>query len=128
VRVTAAASGGGGNTIGVFNDSAQVSLNDVRATGVGPSGEIAGVYNVGATVKLTQVTAAAGGSGGTRQGLLNTFAASTVTADRSTFSGVTNSVSNNGSSDVRIGGSQLAGPVFTEAGSTTSCLYSYTDA
>ena len=48
-----------------------------------------------------------------------------MTADRSTFSGVTNSVLNAASSSLQIGGSRLVGPVFTQAGSTTSCVLSY---
>jgi hypothetical protein len=125
--VIASSFGGGGNSYAVINQpGSQVSLTEVTATASGSAGTFVGIYNSSATVQLTGVIARGiGGGAGNRQGLFNDTGASTVSVDRSTLTGTTNSVLNSNSSVLRVGGSQLVGPVATISGATTSCVLSY---
>lgn len=119
--------GGGGGSIAILNSTgSQVSLTEGTATASAPAGVVIGVKNLGASVQLTSVIATAtGGAGSTRNGLFNDAGTSTVSVDRSTLTGASNSVFNTSSSVLRIGGSQLVGPVTTIGGAVTSCVLSY---
>jgi hypothetical protein len=71
------------------------------------------------------VVATASGASGARSGLSNDTGTSTVSVDRSSLTGATNSVYNANSSVLRIGASQLAGLVTTISGAVSSCVSSY---
>jgi hypothetical protein len=129
-NVTASASGtANAFGAGVANGSgATVSLTNVVATGTGAGAGASGIgiYNFGASVRAVNVTATGGGTSGSRYGMLNGTGSnpSTVTVDRSTLTGVTASFSNQ-IGTTKIASSQLAGPVATAGGATTTCLLSY---
>ena len=126
--VTAAAFDATSFSIGVFNvgGNGAADLTDVSATAAASAGSVAGVYNDTVTVGLTNVKATTAGSTATRFGLINAGSApSVVTVDRSTLAGSVNSILNQVGSTVRVAASQLAGPVGSSGGGTTTCLFSY---
>jgi hypothetical protein len=125
-NVSATVFGGSNLTAGVFNDGTNVTMKDVAAEVRGSGGEISGIRNHGATVNLTNVNAMAAGAGGNRHGIFNNVTASTVTVERSTLSGATNSILNGVSSTTRVALSKLVGTA-SNSGGTLTCLLSYND-
>ena len=114
-------------TAGVFNEGTNVTMKDVAANARGSGGEISGIRNHGATVDLTNVNAMAAGAGGNRHGIFNNVTASTVTVERSTLSGATNSILNGVSSTTRVALSKLVGTASNSGGTSLTCLLSYDD-
>jgi hypothetical protein len=125
-NVAASAAGGTSFNVGISTESgASTTLVGVTATGSGPTGSGAyGVTQFGASARLTNVTAQGMGATTTRIGLASFSPPSTVTVDRSTIAGATNSAVNSSGGTLTIAQSQLAGPVFN-SGATTSCLMAY---
>jgi trimeric autotransporter adhesin len=110
-NVTAAASGGTSYNLGVFNNSSSSpTMTNVTATASGGSLSNYGVYNRESSPTMTNVTAAASGGTG-NYGMKNDSAsgAYTIIADRCTFEGSTNSISNDNEFTLRIGASKLIG-------------------
>jgi hypothetical protein len=125
--ISASAATAGNFVCGVATFNASVSLRNVTATASSSAAgsTSAGVFNSESTASLVNVTATASGSG-TAIGIADTGSAtpSTVTIDRSTASGSSNSVTNL-LGTTHIAHSQLVGAAATAAGATTTCLTSY---
>ncbi|MCI0396628.1 MAG: hypothetical protein L0332_00610 [Chloroflexi bacterium] len=106
-RATITTSGPGSN-FGVNVGAAPAVLQDVTISVSGGSLNAA-VAHSSASSTLRNVVARA--SGGSSYGLYNSGAAATVTIDRSTISGGSNSINNLSSYTIRVGASQLINPV-----------------
>jgi hypothetical protein len=107
-NVTATASGGATYNYGVLNYStSSPAMVNVTATASGGTGNI-GMYNDSSSPAMTNVTAIGSGSS-TSYGVYNWYASPTIL--HSTLRGATYSLSSSGAGTVRVGASQLDGPV-----------------
>jgi hypothetical protein len=143
--VNATASGGTDKNYGVYNSSAASIMTDVTATGSGGNYNY-GVYNYSSSPAMTDVIATASGGTNFNYGVVNDSGSSpkmenvTVTASggisgnygvvnnsssptilHSTLRGAPLSLSTSGTGTVRVGASQLDGPVFGPA----TCVASF---
>jgi len=124
-NVTATASAGQ-LTYGVDNGgSSSPTMTNVSASASGGTNMNIGISNASSSCVMSQVTAV--GAGGTESyGMYNSGAGLfTVTADRSTFEGGTNSIFNSAGWTVRVGASKLVGPA--NAAGIYNCVNSYSD-
>jgi hypothetical protein len=151
VTATATASGGSSYSYGVYNyESSSPRMDNVIATGSGGSIYNNGVWNSDqSSPTMTNVTATASGGGTYNYGVVNISSSSpvltsiTATAkggnnnfgvynhtasaiiSSSTLRGGTNSLFSNNVGTIRVGASQLDGPVSTVNGATITCAASY---
>ncbi|HWR97102.1 MAG TPA: hypothetical protein VN317_01635 [Candidatus Methanoperedens sp.] len=121
-NVVASASGAGNYRSAIANIFSSVVMNNVTATADGIV-ETSGIANNYSSLTLSNVTSV-GKGGGTNYGMLNFGNSShSVSVDRSTFEGSTNSILNHPTYTLKIGGSKLAGAI--TGGGTIICAASY---
>jgi hypothetical protein len=109
-------------TQGVANSFSSPTMENVIATASGGTGSNYGIYNGRSSPTMENVTATASGSGSS-YGVFNSYSSSLSTIHRSTLRGATRSLYNF-EGTVRVGASQLDGPV-DNSGGTATCVASY---
>ncbi len=120
-NVTATASGGTGDNIGVLFSSASPTMTNVTATASGGTRAV-GVFNSGSSPTMTNVTATAS-SGTDNYGIFNN-GSGTVKIDHSAISGTTNSIYNGASVTTYVGATRVEGGAVSNAG-TLTCVGAY---
>ncbi len=151
LHVTATASGGSSNNVGVLNfNGSSPSMTNVTATASGASNSNFGVDNFNSSSpSMTNVTVTASGAAINNYGVYNSSISSpkivtsiisasggttnygvysqtsgTVTIDSSKITGSTNTINNGAGVITRVGASQLSGGAVTNGG-TLTCSASY---
>jgi len=120
----ASSSAGPGNyCYGIYNvNSSAPSIFNVISE-AGNCSYAYGVYNSSSGPTLTNIIARAHTGSSASYGMYNSGSANTIKADRSSFSGATNSINNDPDFTLYIGASKVDGPV--DADGTWHCTQSY---
>jgi hypothetical protein len=121
-NVTAIASGGSGNNIGVENYSSSPDMTNLTATASGGVGYTFGVYSYASSPRIATSSISASGTGNVYGALA--MNGGTVTIDNSKVTGSTNTILNASGTTTLVGASQLSGGPVYNAG-TITCSASF---
>ncbi|MFZ4859944.1 MAG: beta strand repeat-containing protein [Desulfuromonadaceae bacterium] len=108
---SAATASGGSSSCGVYNLDSSPDMNGIIASATGSSSVSYGIYNQQSSLTMNNVSATASGPA-TTYGMYNIASSGShsISIDRSSFSGTTNSIYNTSEYTLRIGASKLVGP------------------
>jgi len=122
LRAVTALASGAAESYALYNKAGTPSLYEVRGTAVA-TGTASGVYNEGASPTMRSVTLDA--QGGQGFAVTNAGAAGRLTVQGSVLAGVSGSVRNLSPYEVRLGASQILGPIANGGGGLFRCAAVY---